>query len=1114
MTIQQHASFDSSAAELNATSKLVKAWESKNAKNAAKAGGVSLMALSLAACGGSSTPVADAPVAADPVVDTPVVETPAGQAFALTDQAVTAKFDGLVGTAGNDTYSGDKDTIEAGDIIIDQGGDADVANFSGTGDMPGITVSGVESVNVTIANIAAAAAQDVDATNLSGVETLTITKADVVVGGSTLAGNKAITVVNVNADNVAKVVAGVGTTVLNLTQATKAGATIDADNASGNVNIDGVGTITAMGQGTGDTLDVDAIGVAAEDAKALDVTTSAAVVNVEALTGTINVNATAAADVILAGATGGATVVALGDKGTAGTDGIKITGVDASGVSVTTSYVGSATGGAEGEIQLLGTAKATDVATVSAAGVTNLDLDTAAIETVNLSGNGQAVTFNIVDLAATTYAGSGDHAVNLAGNVSKFNGKTITGIADLDLNAGTAADIDLSAVATTTNIDLGYNNLGDKGGTEMIFTVASGATFEVTVDQTDMIIDFGAAETSSNVNIIVGDVNGALNSAVGTLGLVDLDVNSAIAGTVSITANEANLTTNTIVVGAKQTLTLTGDEDFTTGVITAKSVDATGASGIVTATSTTSALTFSTGSGADVLTANGDAKHVFSTGAGNDDISIDDTKDASTFAAGAGNDTVRIDQAGGIESIVVTLGDGDDTMIIAQDSDAVIVAGDGSDTLDVNAAINFSDNTNSSFTGFEKFDLTGAGSGGTVTISAAQLAGNSTFAITADDDTLQVTVVAAAGGTLDASGVTVATGSTATLSYTGSTKADTITGGVADETINYTVGGDSIEGGATGTDTLSFATLGSTLDATALGVVGSDTSTGSVINASGATVTSTTIYAATSQYTGSDANVAAGTHTHLYAANKTTNSTEVTSFSGIENIVGGDGIDYIVGSSAANTIDGGAGADTILGGDGDDVITGGDGVDKLTGGNGSDTFVVKDTGSGNDVISDFTVGTGNDKVRMDLSGLKEDAAGNADVTLINIDLATSDVAAGDTVVLSTITGATDAATLTTDTTILVANLAGNIADAAALETALETGGNLALTLDGASAAKDAFMVAFDDGSHSYLAHVEFGAIVANNALAASGGLTATIVTTFTGIDDVTDLVAGNFTLIA
>ena len=59
MTIQQHASFDSSAAELNATSKLVKAWESKNAKNAAKAGGISLMALSLAACGGSDDVAVD-----------------------------------------------------------------------------------------------------------------------------------------------------------------------------------------------------------------------------------------------------------------------------------------------------------------------------------------------------------------------------------------------------------------------------------------------------------------------------------------------------------------------------------------------------------------------------------------------------------------------------------------------------------------------------------------------------------------------------------------------------------------------------------------------------------------------------------------------------------------------------------------------------------------------------------------------------------------------------------------------------------------------------------------------------------------------------------------------
>jgi hypothetical protein len=106
MTIQQHASFDSSAAELNATSKLVKAWESKNAKNAAKAGGVSLMAVSLAACGGSSdvavdlTPFAqsdiDAAVAAvDLTTDNAAavvtaLTTEAGVTHATVDAAVAA----------------------------------------------------------------------------------------------------------------------------------------------------------------------------------------------------------------------------------------------------------------------------------------------------------------------------------------------------------------------------------------------------------------------------------------------------------------------------------------------------------------------------------------------------------------------------------------------------------------------------------------------------------------------------------------------------------------------------------------------------------------------------------------------------------------------------------------------------------------------------------------------------------------------------------------------------------------------------------------------------------------------------------------------------------------
>jgi len=934
---------DASSKKDELVSKLVAAWEKKNSK-VARAGGVSLMALSLAACG-SSSDTTSTETATETTTVTPTPD-PVGESYALTDSAVTTKNDAFTGTSNDDTYTGDKDTIEAGDIILDQGGANDTANLTFNDDLPALTLSGIENVNITINEIAATAAQTVTAANFSGVTNLTVTKGDVVVGGSTISGNKAIVINNVDASDVAKITTAGTTTTVNITQATKAGVVVDADNASGNVTVVGAATVNAAGAGTGDTVTVQALNDATEDAKDVSITTNAAVVNTTAntlnFTGNINVNAPSAIDVNLASATGGATIVAKGDDGTSGTDGIVVAGVDASGVNITTSHVGIATGTAgatatEGEIQITGTAATTDAATISAIGATNLDIDTTAVENVTLSGNGAAVTYNIVDVAATTYTGTGSHDVNLAGNESKFSGTTITGIATLDLNAGTAGAVDLSLVDATT-IDVGFDNAGDKGGTELPFTVKSGASFLVTANQTDMIVNFGATETSANLNITAGDVNGAANTAVGTLNLVDLDINSALAGNVAITANDANFTTNTLVVGAKQTVTLSGDEDYTLGTVTAKSVDGSDATGKISATSTTSALTFTTGAGADTMTINGDAVHVIATGAGADTIDINDTKDASSFDAGAGNDVVIVDAAGGIESIVVTLGDGDDIYRTDKDSDAIVVGGAGSDTLDVDAAINFSDNTNFSISAMEKIDI--AGAGGTVTLSAAQLAGNSTLSIVAagSDDILQVTMVAAAGGAIDGSNLTLASGSAiSALSYTGiAAKADTITGGVMAETFNFTTGGDSIEGGSTGVDT--FVMGDTTLNAAALGVVGSATSTGAVINLGSTAVSGTTIYAATSQYTGSNAEVAAGSSTHVYAANATTNSTEVTNISGIENVTGGDGIDYIVGTGGNNTLVGGAGGDTILGGDGVDTITGGTGDDTMTGGNGVDIF--------------------------------------------------------------------------------------------------------------------------------------------------------------------------------
>jgi Ca2+-binding RTX toxin-like protein len=96
---------------------------------------------------------------------------------------------------------------------------------------------------------------------------------------------------------------------------------------------------------------------------------------------------------------------------------------------------------------------------------------------------------------------------------------------------------------------------------------------------------------------------------------------------------------------------------------------------------------------------------------------------------------------------------------------------------------------------------------------------------------------------------------------------------------------------------------------------------------------------------------------------------------GTVTVTGGLGDDKITGAVTASTLNGGegkdtitggAGADTINGGAGADTITGGAGADTITGGTGADTFIFADTAAknGSDTITDFTVGTGGDKLDL------------------------------------------------------------------------------------------------------------------------------------------------------
>jgi len=75
-------------------------------------------------------------------------------------------------------------------------------------------------------------------------------------------------------------------------------------------------------------------------------------------------------------------------------------------------------------------------------------------------------------------------------------------------------------------------------------------------------------------------------------------------------------------------------------------------------------------------------------------------------------------------------------------------------------------------------------------------------------------------------------------------------------------------------------------------------------------------------------------------------------------------VERVLGSSANDSISGSAGGQTLAGQGGADTLWGAGGVDNLWGGAGADTFIFRETGTGNaDSVRDFT--SGSDKLLLD-----------------------------------------------------------------------------------------------------------------------------------------------------
>jgi Ca2+-binding RTX toxin-like protein len=871
----------------------------------------------------------------------------APKSLSLTNSATA---DTLQGGPGNDAFTGAAGTLAAADAVRDASAvDDDTLTITDTdGTIGAFTVQNVENVNININSLTAQV--DVDATNYSGVNNLTITRGDIVVGGATLTGATRVDAVGVNANNTAAVTAGGGTTVMNVTQQGQAGVTVNANEASGAVSIIGAATVNATGMGLGDTLTITGMTQAqaggtlaleaVQNAIAVNVTTNAATVTlangagagaVGNLDGVVDINAVAASVVTVPDAAGGVTVAALGSAA----NGVDIRGVDASGVNVTTTFAGTAA--APGVIDLGAIAVAGVVGTVKANGFVALETGVAtdSIDTLNLEGNGAAVTYTVVSTngALTTLSATSD--VTVAGNAAEFSGVTISGSAAAINLASTSATGVIDADGwSSTQVGVAYNNLGG------VITAAQGQNFVFTQVQTGLDFDYVAAVTDQDITITAGDVNGT-SSTIGDLTLQALDVTSgtAVSGTVSLIANDANIVATSVTAAATQDIVITGDEDVNLGTVaTANSVNSQGSTGVLTITAGAANQSISSGSGADQLTLNGNVIHTVDAGAGIDALTITSTAPTSTIDGGAGADTFTLTD---VDQYVVIGGTGGDTFNVGVTSAATVIGGADSDTLTFTAAVNLAAGFTAS--GVEKVNI--AATGGTTDFTVTEFAGLTAAEITSSgtDDTIQITALAA-GSTLDLSALTIASGSTPNISVVTGAGADTITGSTYGETIimNDLTGADDISGGATGIDTIT------TNNTTIIAEAGSNTSTGIVLNMGGSNISGVDILSnlAGNNYLGKGGTtVASDTMAFIYGAVDTlsVNSTQLDSITGIENFTSSDaaGVEYIVGTSGANVINVGAGADYVVGGAGNDTITlGADtAVDTGLGGDGSDSFV-------------------------------------------------------------------------------------------------------------------------------------------------------------------------------
>jgi Ca2+-binding RTX toxin-like protein len=812
-----HNEMDASIKQQELVKKLTVAWEKKNSK-VARAGGVSLMALSLAACGSEdTTPFSQADVdAAVAAVDITSDNAPLIEAAAAAEAAQAAAeadaAEALVAQAAAEAAQAAAEADAAAALVAQAAAEADAAAAllaqaeaeaaATTAQAAQATAEAAQATaeaslaafntQVTDAGFAdldaLIAAQDAlanptpisDGTFTAAATTealrgvvgaddtfiatnLTMTANETLIDGSNT-DNDTLTF-NVTAAPTHGLISGIENVVYNVTSF--AAVTLDAANITGASNIT-VNNLQTSGTTAGRVDNVE---------------TGTTVTAGSGVTGTLTVNSDAGATVTANGGatattvtmgtvtTGAATIVGgtatTTATGTATTGSVTISGdaltnITGTGATVNATFTTTGTTTAPLTLATTGTAGAVDSHTIVANGnVTYTNGNT--IETTTLSGGTAAATYTMGALAAGgDIVVSGDQNVTIAGAKASFHSSGTTAATTRSITDSSTATSTLQltdTVAATANlISAGVDTIEQNGvlvgGATL--QLANGADVNVTGTQAQVLtLSRGTATTTAADT--TDTVSVSLDGAA-TAVLVTSDSSTA---TTEQAFNTVNFSSNGTAAG---TLTatlgnLTGNLNLAGG--TALTLAAASTANLVDASDMTAALTATV-----------------------------DTLTTDNITGGAGDDNITVVTGG---TVTVDGGAGSNTLVLTGDVDSVTASNFG--TLSIAGNITSADTSLFS------------GSATVVTAAAGRTINFNTVAANYDIPAVDLSglvlnnITSFTADATNGLAPTLYTSNTG-MSWEGSSVIDNVTGTANADVLNGNAGDDVLSGGA-GADTLS-----------------------------------------------------------------------------------------------------------------------------------------------------------------------------------------------------------------------------------------------------------------------------------------------------------------------